>query len=119
MSGQPNLVGFVVAMTILASACDNFFTIETRVTSCRSGFPVARANAVLKLDRGFGEPDLAVQTDINGWLHMLINEPPSAWATLTIQAPGYNQWRRQFRGQPKAGIAICLEPQSSQLGGAL
>lgn len=102
--------GVLLALLCLATACDRFFTVEARVTSCRSGTPVNGAEAVLKLDKGFGEPDLTRRTDSEGRLRMVLNEPPEAWATLTVTAPGHGQWRQQFRGQPAPGLAICLVP---------
>jgi hypothetical protein len=97
----------------IAYGCDRFFTIDVKVLSCDSGQPVVGAEAVLSLDKGFGEPDQTAVTGSSGELHMVINEPPSSWATLTITAPDYEQSQLQFQGSPQAPLSVCLHPKTA------
>jgi hypothetical protein len=112
MKGQTPILA---AATLLLSACDRFFTIEAVVTDCGTQAPLAGVKATLKLDRGVGEPDLTKDTRPDGRLHMLMNEPPTAWATLKLERPGYQPWTRQFQGSPRERpLRICLEGISGQ-----
>jgi hypothetical protein len=78
--------------------------------------PVVHAMALLKLERGYGERDHEALSDVDGGVRMDMNEPPSVWATLRIQASGYQRWSRQFRGQPASRVELCLNPLNNQSG---
>src|SRR2546425_1416021 len=91
----------VVAVgVLLLMACDRFFTVEAIVTDYATQVPVSGVKATLKLDRGVGEPDRTADTGPDGRLHILMNEPPSAWATLKLEKASYQSWTRQFQGSP-------------------
>ena len=101
----------VVAVgVLLLIACDRFFSIEAIVTDCATQVPVSGVKATLKLDRGVGEPDRTADTGPDGRLRILMNEPLSAWATLTLEKAGYRSWTRQFQGTPsERPVRICLQ----------
>ena len=110
-------VTLVLGVAVL-SGCDRFFTLQVAVTDCRSKQALAGVKAVLRLDRGYGEPDARGETDQTGHIRILINEPPSSWATLTLQHPGYRSWSKQFRGAPQGEpLTVCLEESPSGLAG--
>jgi len=95
--------------TLLAPVgCDRFFVLEVTVTGCESGRPLAGVSAHLKLDKGVGEEDHFATTTDQGRLSLLMNEAPNAWATLSLEAAGYETWSRQFRGAPENPIGVCL-----------
>jgi len=110
-------VALVLGVAML-SGCDRFFTLHVGVTDCRSKQPLAGVKAVLRLDRGYGEPDAHGETDSAGHLRILINEPPSSWATLTLEHPGYRSWSKQFRGAPQGDpLTACLEKSAAGSAG--
>lgn len=80
----PQAITLAIGLLLLM-ACDRFFTIEATVIDCGTHVPVSGVKATLKLDRGVGEPDLTAQTGLDGRLHMVMNEPPSSWATLKLE----------------------------------
>jgi hypothetical protein len=69
---------------------------------------------VLSLDQGIGEPEHTVTTGPDGRVHLVMNEPPSSWATLIVEAEGYVPWQCQFRGKPAAPITLCLHERREQ-----
>ena len=84
--------------------------LEAIVTDCATQVPVSGVKATLKLDRGVGEPDRTADTGPDGRLRILMNEPLSAWATLTLEKAGYRSWTRQFQGTPsERPVRICLQ----------
>jgi len=101
----------VVAICVmLLMACDRFFTIEAIVTDCATQVPVSGVKVTLKLDRGVGEPDRTGDTGPDGRLHILMNEPPSSWATLKLEKASYQPWTRQVQGSPsERPVRICLQ----------
>ena len=101
----------VVAVgVLLLIACDRFLTIEAIVTDCATQVPVSGVKATLKLDRGVGEPDRTGDTGFDGRLRILMNEPSSAWATLTLEKASYQSSTKQFQGTPsERPVRICLQ----------
>jgi hypothetical protein len=110
----------VIAMgALLLVACDRFFTIEAVVTDCATEAPVSSVKATLKLDRGIGEPDRTCDTGPDGRLHIVMNEPPSSWATLKLEKASYQPWARQFQGSPsERPLRICLQRLSANQASA-
>ena len=86
--------------------CDRFFLLEVEVTACESRKPLQGVGARLKLDKGIGEEDRFTTSDSDGRLSLTMNEPPNAWATLLLEATGYEPWSRQFQGAPREPVAI-------------
>lgn len=100
----------LIALELLALvACDRFFVLEVQVTECGSREPLAGVSARLKLDKGIGEEDRFTTSDADGRLSLTMNEPPNAWATLVLEASGYEAWSRQFQGAPRELVTVCLE----------
>ena len=83
------------------------------VTDARTGLPVPDATVTLVLDKGAGEPDVIKSTGMDGAAAIWINEPDSAWATLTIKKNGYQTWATQFQGSPHCIFIIRLEPEAT------
>jgi len=103
-------LALIVVAAIVAAGCDTFFTIDATVTDCTTQAPLADVTAVLHLDDGFGEEDQTRITGADGKLHIVINEPDSVTATLTLTKTGYQTWSHQYRGNPDGPIDICLDP---------
>ncbi len=92
------------------TGCDTFFAIDAVVTDAATGLPISDATATLVLDKGFEEPNTIETTGTNGELEMIVNEPDTAWMTLTVEKQGYETWSTQFRGKPRPGFVIPLKP---------
>ena len=92
--------------------CDTFFAVSGTVTDGRTGLPLPGARATLVLDKGAGEADTTRISTNDGRVGMIINEPPNAWATLTIEKPGYQKWSTQFQGAPEKPLVIRLWPEN-------
>ena len=104
-------INILVLAVIFLMGCDTFFGIQSTVTDAVTGNPIPDAKITLVLDKGVEEPDLVRHTGTNGIFNAWINEPSSAWATLTVEKSGYDTWATQFRGRPKPGIVIKLKPK--------
>ncbi len=102
----------IVAVLFLGG-CDTFFVVRGTVIDSTTSLPIGGADVELVLDRGAGEPDQLTETKPDGSIELWMNEPRSAWATLTIRKDGYETWSQQFRGSPKNGLEIYLRPQNS------
>jgi len=100
----------LLALVVLVG-CDTFFTIHTVVTDAMTGEPIPGAAATLVLDRGIEEPDTWTVTGPDGRIDIGINEPGGAWATLTVEKPGYQTWSTQFQERPETEFVIRLMPE--------
>jgi len=103
-------LALIVVAAIVAAGCDTFFTIDATVTDCTAQAPLADVTAVLHLDDGFGEEDQTRITGADGKLHIVMNEPDSVTATLSLTKTDYQTWLRQYRGNPDGPVDICLDP---------
>jgi len=100
----------VAALCLSLAACDTFFTLDATVVACDTLRPLEGVQATLHLDDGFGEEDHVATTAADGQLHLVMNEPDHVTATLTLTKDGYQDWSRQYRGDPPAPLTICLSP---------
>lgn len=91
-------------------ACDTFHIVNAVVLDGNTGKADSGANATLVLDKGVEEPDKQAVSDSRGAFNIFMNEPGSAWTTLTVQKDGYEVWSRQFQGAPSRGFEIKLKP---------
>ena len=74
----------LLMLMLFISGCDTFFTLNTLVIDDKTGEPISGAKG------------------------MFMNEPESAWATMTIEKEGYATWSTQFRGAPRSLLVIRL-----------
>jgi len=101
----------VLILILFVSGCDTFFIIGTSIIDDRTGEPISGAKATLVLDdQGIEEPDIVEISSRDGVVGMFMNEPETAWATLTIEKGGYNKWSTQFRGAPRKPFVVRLIP---------
>ena len=107
---------FMIALLPLAG-CDTFFGIQGIVTDANTGGPIANAKVKLVLDKGVEEPNVVTTTPADGQVGIWINEPSCAWATLTVEKPGYQTWSTQFRGSPKGTVVIRLQAEKEKTAG--
>ncbi len=105
---------FAAIFFLTVAGCDKFFYIEAIVTDANTYAPIPNAKATLVLDRGYEEPDVTQVTDANGVIFIMINEPCTAWATLTVEKPGYQSWSTQFRGSPEGTVVIRLKGEKEK-----
>jgi hypothetical protein len=103
-------IAVIVVAAILAAGCDTFFTLDATVTDCTTRAPLAGVTAVLHLDDGFGEEDHTQVTGEDGKIHVVMNEPDSVTATLTLSKDGFQTLSRTFAGNPPGPVEICLDP---------
>jgi hypothetical protein len=108
------LKAIAMVMLIAGAGCDKFFSVEAVVTDAATSQPVSDAHATLVLDKGVDEPTSVKTSAADGTLKMLMNEPASAWATLTVEKPGYHPWSAQFKGRPCPGLVIRLIPEKEK-----
>ena len=106
---SPSLIGAVVAVFAL-SGCDTFFQLDLVVTDCMTGQPLQGVAVSTHLDDGFGEEDHHATTDMAGKVFIELNEPDGVTVTVTLAKVGYQDWTKQFRGEPPKPYAICVQP---------
>jgi len=99
-----------VGVLLFFSGCDSFFVLNALVIDARTETPLSGARASLVLYKGVGEPNIIKTSQNDGRVRIIMNEPPDAWATLTIKKEGYKEWSTQFRGAPCNEFAIRLIP---------
>ena len=92
----------------LLGGCDAFFQVRGRVTECASGEPIVGVSVRTTL-RGGGEMQEAF-TDSSGRYLALLNEPPTAAATLVYEKPTFVSVERSFEGAPEGDEDVCLQP---------
>ena len=105
----------LLLLVATVTGCHTFFTVNTVVTDASTGQPLSDATVTLVLDKGVEEPDVVKTTGTNGKVEIWINEPPSAWATLTVEKNGYETWSTQFRGSPCHEFAIRLKREKAKV----
>jgi len=103
------LIGAVLVATALFG-CDTFFECDLLVTDCMTGQPLQGVAASTHLDDGFGEEDHHGTTDAAGKVLIGLNEPDGVTVTVTLAKVGYQNWTKQFRGEPAKPYAVCLQP---------
>lgn len=97
-----------ICFVAMFSGCHSFFSVNAVVSDAETGIPIEGASATLVLDKGVGENPINLETKEDGKLRMWMNEPPSAWATLTVDKNGYLPWSTQFQGKPRHPIVVKL-----------
>ena len=120
-SRRPWAFPLTVALLLMGAtvACDKFFVLRGAVVSCRTGQPLTNATVLARLDRGVEEEDKRIRVDSRGRFELTLNEAHTAWATVSVEAPGHAPWRTQFRGvEPRHEIEVCLGPTRTTDGAA-
>jgi hypothetical protein len=90
--------------------CDTFFELDLVVTDCVTGQPLQGVAASTHLDDGSSEEDHNGTTDMAGRVFLHLNEPDSVTVTLSLTKGGYQDWTKQFRGEPAKPYTVCLQP---------
>jgi hypothetical protein len=106
---RPSLIGAVLVVLALLG-CDTFFECDLLVTDCMTGQPLQGVAASSHLDDGFGEEDHHATTDMAGRVVIGLNEPDGVVVTVTLTKVGYQDWTKQFRGEPPKPYSVCLQP---------
>ena len=105
----------LLLLVVTVTGCDTFFFVNTVVTDESTGQPLSDATVTLVLDKGVEDPDVVKTTGTNGKVDIFINEPSSAWATLTVEKDGYETWSTQFRGSPCHEFVIRLKQEKAKV----
>lgn len=100
------------AAATFLTGCERCFVIRGNITDDSTGKAVAGAKAILVMDQGYAGPNQVVKTDSSGQFAFRMNEPPRAWATLTVEHSNYHKWSTQFRGAPTSEVGVRLVPRA-------
>jgi hypothetical protein len=99
----------VVGTLLLVAGCEKFFYVNGLVVDSNTNQPISGATATLVLDKGVEEPNQTHITGSDGGFCISFNEHAFAWATLTVDRPGYQAWSTQFCGAPQNPFVIRLK----------
>ena len=107
----------LLVLSMAVAGCDLFWGLRSSVVDAATGRPISNAKVYLVLDKGVGEPPRTVMTDQTGQFQLMINEPVSAWCTVTISKDGYQTWSTQFQEAPRdTDFVVKLVPVGGTRG---